>query len=305
MRRLIAFDSEGERLVGTLDLPNEPASAGVLIVSGGNEVRSGTHRGMAMLARELAVAGLAVFRFDRTGVGDSTGENGGYAGSRADIRAAAAVLGRETGVELIVGFGNCDAAAALALFARACGVDAVVLGNPWLGDEADALPPPAAVRAHYRERLGSPRAWLRLVTGGVSLGKLAGGLAKIARPAPRRDLATRVLGGIDHWGADAAVVLASGDTTAIAFAAAARSRGFRTYEVDTTSHSFAGEASRARLLRVITQEAARLWGSYDAGGQSTHDKSRHGRVEGRSCPGHDLNDAGHRLPSTPVTSKLG
>ena len=261
MRRLIAFDSDGERLVGTLDWPDGPASAGVLIVSGGNEVRSGAHRGMAMLAAELAAAGLAVFRFDRAGVGDSTGENGGYARGRADIRAAAAVLGREAGVELIVGFGNCDAAAALALFARECGVDAVVLGNPWLGDEADALPPPAAVRAHYRQRLGSPRAWLRLVTGGVSLGRLAGGLAKIARASPRRDLATRVLDGVDGWGTDAAVLLATGDATALAFAAAARSRGFRTFEVDTASHSFAGEASRGRLLRVITQEAARLVGS--------------------------------------------
>lgn len=251
-------------LVGALDLPAGAASVGVLIVSGGNETRSGAHRGMAMLAQDLANAGLAVLRFDRAGVGDSSGENRGYSSSEAGIRAAAAVLRRQAGVELIVGFGNCDAASALALFARACGVDAAILANPWLGDEADALPPPAAVRAHYRQRLGSPREWLRLATGRVSLRKLASGIRKIMRPLPPRAVAARVLAGIDALGADAAVVLAKGDATAVAFADAARSRSFRTYEVDTASHSFAGEASRARLLRIITQEAERLVGSFEA-----------------------------------------
>jgi exosortase A-associated hydrolase 1 len=265
LRKLIAFDSEGERLVGTLDLPDGTASTGVLIVSGGNEVRSGAHRGMAMLAQELAHEGLAVFRFDRAGVGDSTGANRGYEESREDIRAAGAVLGRVAGVELIVGFGNCDGATALALFGRECGLDAVVLGNPWLGDEGDGLPPPAAIRAHYRQRLGSPRAWLRLAIGGVSLGKLVGGLAKIAQPAPRRDLAVRVLDGVDDWTADAAIVLAKRDATGIAFAAAAGLRQFQTYEADTASHSFEGEAAREQLTRVITQQAARLVASYDAG----------------------------------------
>lgn len=262
MRRLITFDSKGETLVGTLDLPDVPASAGVLIVSGGNEIRTGAHRGMAMLAHELTAAGLAALRFDRAGVGDSTGQNRGYAESRADIRAAAAVLGREAGVELIVGFGNCDAAAALALFARECGVDAAIFANPWLGDQPDALPPPAAIRARYLQRLASPRAWWRLATGAVDLRKLASGVRKLVRPAAPDDVARRVLDGIDDWSADATVVLASGDATAIAFAAAARSRAFRTYEVYTDSHSFAGDASRAQLLRIIKQEAARLVASF-------------------------------------------
>ena len=59
MRRLITFDSLGATLVGTLDLPDRRPNAGVLIVSGGNEVRHGAHRSMAMLAQELAAAGLA------------------------------------------------------------------------------------------------------------------------------------------------------------------------------------------------------------------------------------------------------
>src|SRR3546814_2513341 len=52
MRTLIAFPCEGETLVGTLDAA--PGKTGLLIVSGGNEIRVGAHRGMALLAERLA-----------------------------------------------------------------------------------------------------------------------------------------------------------------------------------------------------------------------------------------------------------
>lgn len=263
MRRVIAFPSDGETLVGTLDLPEQPAQAGVLIVSGGNEVRHGAHRGMAMLAQDLAAGGLAAFRFDRAGIGDSTGENMGYAGSQRDIAAASAVLRREAKIEITVGFGNCDAAAALALNWGQVGVETAIFANPWLGDEPDALPPPAAIRARYAERLLSPAAWSRLLTGKANLHKLAGGLGKIARPSPPADMAARVIKGIDDWGNEAAVVLATHDATAIAFAATGRATPVRTYEIDTASHSFAGEESRRQLVRIIREEADRLKAAFE------------------------------------------
>ena len=77
MRELIAFDCTGETLLGALD--RAKGATGLLIVSGGNEVRMGAHRGMASLAARLAARGVPVFRFDRRGIGDSSGENGGYA----------------------------------------------------------------------------------------------------------------------------------------------------------------------------------------------------------------------------------
>ena len=76
MRRLIVFPCAGERLTGTLD--EAPGKTGLLIVSGGNEVRMGAHRGMASLAARLAASGVPVFRYDRRGIGDSTGSNGGF-----------------------------------------------------------------------------------------------------------------------------------------------------------------------------------------------------------------------------------
>ena len=176
MRRLIAFQCAGETLIGTLD----PATGatGLLIVSGGNELRSGAHRGMTMLAARLAAAGVPVLRFDRRGVGDSSGENGGFRAAADDIAAAAAALRREQPqVTRSVGFGNCDAATALTLFGRAAGIDALVLANPWVIEPTDDLPPAAAIRARYAARLRDPAEWRRLLGGGVDLAKLAKGAA--------------------------------------------------------------------------------------------------------------------------------
>lgn len=233
MRRLIAFPCEGETLVGSLD--EAGASTGVLIVSGGNEIRASAHRGMAMLAQRVAAARVPVFRFDRRGVGDSSGENEGFRSSGPDIAAAAAAFRAEAGVTRVIGFGNCDAASALALFGSAAGIDAVILANPWLVEPTDDLPPPAAIRARYAQRLHDPAALRRLATGQVSLGKLARGLRRIAAPAA---LCSPVVSAIAGWGVDATVVLASGDATAIAYSAAP-SPAPTTIRLDTASHSFA------------------------------------------------------------------
>ena len=71
MRKLIAFPCAGETLIGTLDAA--PGRVGLLIVAGGNEIRCGAHRGMALLAAEVAARGYPAFRYDRRGIGDSTG----------------------------------------------------------------------------------------------------------------------------------------------------------------------------------------------------------------------------------------
>ena len=87
MTRLpLTFECEGSRLAATLD--NAPGSVGLLVVSGGNEIRAGAFNGQARLAREIARAGFPVFRFDRRGIGDSEGENRGFRRSRRDIAAA-------------------------------------------------------------------------------------------------------------------------------------------------------------------------------------------------------------------------
>src|SRR3546814_19808079 len=78
-------------------------------------------------------SGFPVFRFDRRGVGDSEGENGGFLSSGPDIaEAVAAFLRASPGLRRIVALGNCDAATALALFHDVEELAALLLANPWV-----------------------------------------------------------------------------------------------------------------------------------------------------------------------------
>ncbi|TCQ07337.1 MULTISPECIES: hydrolase 1, exosortase A system-associated [Sphingomonas] len=256
MRRLIGFACEGESLAATLD--EAPGTTGLLIVSGGNEIRSGAHRGMAMLAQSLAATGTPVFRYDRRGVGDSTGDNGGFLSAEPDlIEAVTAFRAQAPRIARLIGFGNCDAASTLALFGRSAGIDRVVLANPWVIEPFDDLPPAAAIRARYAERLRDPRSWYRMIRGEIDLRKLVNGVRKLSRPklADGDALAGRVCGAIDDWGDRAVVLLAARDATALAFAARYRG-GARVTRFDTASHSFAGVENAAALYGKIVTEIA-------------------------------------------------
>lgn len=255
MRRVMSFPCAGETLFATLD--EAPGETGLLIVSGGNEIRMGAHRGMALLGQRIArELGLPVFRFDRRGVGDSTGDNRGFDHSADDIAAAAATFAAECpGMKRIFGFGNCDAATALALFHAAAGIDAIVLANPWVVEETDALPPQAAIRARYAERLRDPKQWLRLVTGGVDLAKLARGLFKLSRPQAPTSLATRTAEALNAARIPVTILLSQRDNTAAAFADAWQTPAFEAARartiVDicpTASHSFAMPDDREWLF---------------------------------------------------------
>ncbi len=231
MRSLIQFPCEGEMLVGTLDAA--PGSTGLLIVSGGNEIRVGAHRGMALLAERLAGAGTPVFRFDRRGIGDSTGANRGYASSGPDIAAAVRIF-REQAPQL------------------ATIVDRLILANPWVVESDDDLPPAAAIRAHYAERLRDPRTWLRAAKGGVNIGRLISGLKKVSNNLPQAEnsLADGVFAALPPA---ATVILAKSDATAIAFADAARAHGWKgaMIEIETSSHSFARVEDGEALYQAI------------------------------------------------------
>ena len=259
MRHIIDFRVSGATLFATIDAG--ASATGLLIVSGGNEIRVGAHRGMARLAQVVAAGGFPVFRFDRRGVGDSEGENGGYAGSADDIDAALAAF-RNARPELkrIVAFGNCDAATAL--IAHGTKVDALVLANPWVIEQADALPPPAAIRTRYRQRLRDPKAWRALATGQVNIGKAIRGLWRISTPKSQPEgLATTVAARMASSSIPTTIIVANGDNTGIAFAAEWRSAVFEparrrndvsVLTIPSSSHSFATEADFERLVDVLT-----------------------------------------------------
>ncbi|PKP87379.1 MAG: hydrolase 1, exosortase A system-associated [Alphaproteobacteria bacterium HGW-Alphaproteobacteria-17] len=260
MRHQLTFPCEGATLAATLD--DAPGTTGLLIVSGGNEIRSGAHRGMAMLAQRIAAAGHPVFRFDRRGIGDSEGENGGYTSSGPDITAAIATF-RAAAPQLsrIVAFGNCDAASALLLH-QPLALDGLILANPWTyeNDETDepALPPASAIRARYLSRLTDPKSLLRLLKGEIDVKKLVRGLSALRRkPATAPDsLSARLDAALAKLLCPATILLATGDRTAQAFVENCHPAAVPVERLDSASHSFAGDDGEwlaARVLGLLTR----------------------------------------------------
>lgn len=259
-RRFAVFECEGNRLAGTLD--SASATTGLLIVSGGNEVRSGPWASQAMFAERIAAAGFPVFRFDRRGVGDSEGPNGGYRSSAPDIAAAiAAFRAHVPTLKHVVAYGNCDAASALML-AGGEHCAALVLSNPWTFDDPEpeddeetgapepepAPMPPAAIRAHYLRRLTDPRALWRLLTGKVEIGKLASSLAEASKSAgPRTTLSEELLAGLERFSGPATILLAERDRTAQAFLANWDKTDPRLRTCPDASHSFVEPQARLWL----------------------------------------------------------
>ncbi len=254
-RAHISFACEGAMLIGTLDQgakvgtwDEAPAATGVLIVTGGNELRSGAWSGQAHLAARLAAEGYPVLRFDRRGVGDSEGPNGGFRCAAPDIAAAIAAFRAECPhLSRIIGFGNCDAASALML-AGGAGLGGLVLSNPWTIESDDAAPPPEAIRDHYRRRLASPQALKRLLTGGISLGQMLRSLRQALRPAPPpSSLAQDMAGGIAGFSGPIAILLAERDRTAQAFLAAWDKNDSRIRRCAGASHSYVETDAREWL----------------------------------------------------------
>jgi exosortase A-associated hydrolase 1 len=251
-RRLLSFACEGATLVGTLD---EAAGAtGLLIVSGGNELRSGAWAGQAQLAAHIAAAGFPVFRFDPRGVGDSDGPNGEFETRGPDIAAALTAFRTECPhVARVIGLGNCDAASALML-ARGAGLDGLVLANPWTIEDEAAAPPPDVLRDHYKRRLTDPASIKRLLTGGVSLGKLVASLkAALRKPPPPSSLARRLADGIAGFSGPVRFLVAERDRTALAFLAAWDRADERMRRCPDATHSFVELHARAWLERQVIE----------------------------------------------------
>jgi len=257
-RRQVTFLCEGARLFGTLDIGQASGATGLLIVSGGNELRAGAWCGQAQLAAKLSREGFPVFRYDRRGVGDSEGENLTFRHSGADIAAAVtAFKAAAPHVSRVVAFGNCDAAAALMLFAPELALAGLVLANPWTidGEEAPDVMPASAIRSRYLAKLTNPREIWRLLTGGVNLGKLFKGLrsAAAAAPAAPSGLVAEMKAGLAAFVGPVSILLASGDRTAQMFAEVWDSADPHVQRIDSGSHSFSDEAARAWLQARLVE----------------------------------------------------
>ena len=257
-RRHVTFSCEGSRLVGTLDTHSAPAAdeatTGLLLVTGGNETRSGAWAGQARFAARIAGHGYPVFRLDRRGVGDSEGHNGGFRSSAPDIAAALGEFRRLCPhLARIAGFGNCDGASALML-AGGEGLDALILSNPWTIEQEDAALPPDAVRDQYKRRLMDPASIRRLLTGQVAIGKLVGGLRGALRPAAApSSLAREMEAGISGFAGPITFLVAERDRTGQTFLGDWRKDDPRIRICPGATHSYVEPHAREWLANQVIE----------------------------------------------------
>lgn len=256
-RQHLCFDCSGDTLVGSLDTAD--AAAGLLIVTGGNELRCGPYSSHAELADNIATAGFPVLRYDRRGVGDSSGDNLEFTASADDIAAAlAAFRAAQPQLKHVVAYGNCDAASALML-AQGQDCDALVLANPWTFEpepetatQTTAEPQPqltpGAIRAHYLRRLTDPRALLRLLTGKVKVRQLTGSLAAAAQapPAPGK-LALDMAAGLAQFAGPVTLLVAEHDRTGQVFLSHWDANDQRLWICPKAGHNFVEPQARIWL----------------------------------------------------------
>lgn len=256
---------EGDVLAATLN--SGTSSTALMIVSGGNEIRSGAHSGMAQLASRVSGHGFPVLRYDRRGIGESTGQNLGFLGSADEIAVAAKFLRQEQQqVDKIIAFGNCDAATALAVFGPDAGIDGYILANPWViettsePDAEQSMPSSAAIRSRYWDRIKNPRTIIDLLSGKINFRKLLKGLKQASRSEENSTLSLQLRDALSGLGGNAYILLAKRDTTARAFLAAWSSADFAhvraksaiTVEMlDSASHSFADEPASDWLTEKL------------------------------------------------------
>ncbi len=173
--RPVVYRCEGELIVGIVH--EADGTTGVLMVVGGPQVRFGSHRLYVQQARRMAAFGVAVFRFDCRGMGDSSGRFPGFEHLASDIREALAAF-REAcpALRRIVLWGLCDGASAVLLYLHEhqdAGIVGLCLLNPWV--RTPAIKARTQVRHYYVDRLRQAEFWKKLLRGEIGRGAFAEG----------------------------------------------------------------------------------------------------------------------------------
>jgi len=160
----VTFECDGTKLIGMLHAPSRPATAGVLIVVGGPQYRLGSHRQFLFLARALAAGGIAAFRFDCRGMGDSDGEFRGFEAIGPDIRAAVdTMLHAVPSIRSVMLWGLCDAASAICFYAQEDRrIGGAILLNPWVRTEVSEAR--AYLRHYYLQRIFDRAFWRHVLS---------------------------------------------------------------------------------------------------------------------------------------------
>ncbi|MCL4705768.1 hydrolase 1, exosortase A system-associated [bacterium] len=162
MEQTAQFKCDGQRLYGILHLPDRPQviERVVLMVVGGPQTRIGSHRLYVQLARFLCMQGIAVFRFDYAGIGDSESAWRGYKFAGPSISAAIDFLFKEIPLlKDVILWSLCDGATACAVFVHheQPRIAGMILCNPYLHSAASQAK--TILRHYYGRRLLQKDFW--------------------------------------------------------------------------------------------------------------------------------------------------
>lgn len=230
--RAITLAGTGFEMLAILSLPpaDTPAQhTALLIVVGGAQYRTGSHRQFVRLARYWAAAGHPVLRFDLPGMGDSPGEPVPFEDTAPCIAAALDALQRHGGhAGGAVLWGLCDGASASLLYVQATQdprVTGLALLNPWVRSEAGLAR--AQVKHYYRQRLLQADFWRKLLRGGIgwqAVQGLANRLQHLGQPAspPPAGFQELMAQGWQTFGGPILLMLSEHDLTAQEFVEQAR-----------------------------------------------------------------------------------
>lgn len=274
--RALAFRCHQDWLYGVLSLPAGQCVRGVLIVVGGPQYRTGSHRQFTLLARSLAQNGIAAMRFDYRGMGDSQGEPRDFLSVEDDLRAAIdAFTGAIPGLRDIVLWGLCDGASASVTYAATdARVRGLVLLNPWVRTD-DGLAR-TTLRHYYRDRLADRAFWSNVFRGKLSYTRSLKSMLQLARmafgarsaAAGEDALPDRMYAGMQAFDGPVLVVLSGADLTAREFCDLAQgtpkwqrlleARRVTRFQLDKADHTFSRQAWRDQVAHW-TGEWMRSW----------------------------------------------
>ena len=160
----VAFECQGQPLVGMVHLPERARRRGVLaIVAGGPQYRAGHGRQLVQMARVLSNQGVPVMRFDYRGLGDGAGEFEGFECVGDDLNAAIEAFKKSVpGLEEIVLWGGCDAASAALIHGPEHKiVTGMILVNPFVHTEETHAK--MVVKHYYFQRLREKAFWMKFL----------------------------------------------------------------------------------------------------------------------------------------------
>lgn len=140
----------------------------IVLVNGGAQTKTGSHRMQQQLARHWQQAGFASLRFDFPGFGDAEGAPGDFIDHARYLAELPAALQRVFGKRRrLVLFGLCDGATAALLASPALQPDALLLLNPWCRLQQNHAR--TMLKFYYLQRLISKEFWQKLLTGRLNL----------------------------------------------------------------------------------------------------------------------------------------